>query len=87
MRLAGIEGEVIRDRQDIERRINELCLDEDLAILLVSRGCAAKAPELISRLRLSSARPLVVVIPGMEQSNIRDNSIVELIREAIGVKI
>ena len=87
MRLAGIEGEVLKERRDIEAAIRMACSREDIAVLLISGGCAAKTPELINSLRLSSERPLVVVIPGTSSAAVRDNSIVELIREAIGVKI
>lgn len=87
MRLAGVEGRLITAKKELESCIEEVKANPEIAVLLISEGCAALVPEAVKELKLSSATPLLVVIPGSRGSSREPDSITRLIREAIGIKI
>ncbi len=87
MRLAGVEGRLISAKKELEDCIEDVKANPDIAVLLISEGCAALVPETVKELKLSSTNPLLVVIPGSHGSNREPDSITGLIREAIGIKI
>ncbi|MEG1107863.1 MAG: V-type ATP synthase subunit F [Oscillospiraceae bacterium] len=87
LRLAGIAGEFVREKQEIAAAVEKARANPDVAVLLITEGCAALIPETVRELKLSSSRPLLVVIPGSEGSTREPDSITGLIREAIGIKI
>lgn len=86
MRLAGITGVIATSKKDVESHIEAAIADEDIAVLLITERCAAMTEEKVVRIRLSAHRPLVVVIPGSGGGDGRQ-SITDIIRNAIGVKI
>lgn len=87
LRLAGIEGSFVNNRRDAGEQIDALCADEELAVLIMTEGCAALVPEVVRELKLSSTNPLLVVVPSSSGPLHSQESITELIREAIGIKI
>lgn len=86
LRLAGIEGKIAATRREIEECVNNVQANPDIAILLITESCAALVPEMVKKLKLSTANPLLVVIPGTHGSNSAPDSITRLISEAIGIK-
>ena len=86
LRLAGIEGTVVSGRTEFTAELERVISDEDVAVLLVTEECASYDATRIQELKLSLHRPLVAVIPGSREK-IAGHSIMQLIREAIGIKI
>ena len=87
LRLAGIEGGIAGDRREMEALLERVSRDEQIAVLLVTRECAALCPETIAGMKLSARRPLVVEIPGADGPAGGMTVLTDLIRDAIGVKI
>ena len=87
LRLAGIEGVLVSTRREMEAALDTAARETDIAVLIVSQGCTAFCPETIEAMKLSAARPLVVVIPEVGETIEARASLTELIRDAIGVKI
>ncbi len=87
LRLSGVEGRLVTDRREAEAGVEAAQADAQIAVLLITERCAELIPETVKKLKLSSSNPLLVVIPGMKGSNRGENSITELIREAIGIRI
>jgi len=87
LRLSGVEGRLVSDRREAEAGVEAAQADPQIAVLLITESCAELIPETVKRLKLSSSNPLLVVIPGTKGSGRGDNSITELIREAIGIRI
>ena len=77
LRLAGIEGVVVREEP----------ADPDIAVLLITEKLAALCQDLIAPLKLTAQRPLVVEIPDRHSAGRAPDSITRYIREAIGVKL
>ena len=63
LRLAGIEGVVVREEPLVRAAIQTAAADPDIAVLLITEKLAALCQDLIAPLKLTAQRPLVVEIP------------------------
>lgn len=87
LRLAGIEGVVVREEQEIRQAIEKAAKDPEIGVLLVTERLAAACADLIAPLKLTAHTPLVVEIPDRHSTGRAKDSITRYIREAIGVKV
>ncbi len=87
MRLAGIEGVVVHEKDEVEEALNKVCDDESVAAVLMTERLVKLCPELIYDIKLKRKRPLVVEIPDRHGNGRTKDSISRYVREAIGVKI
>lgn len=87
MRLAGIEGEVIKGRDNILKRLDELIHDEDIAIILMTTKTIEPVSDVVSDYKMNLAKPLIVEIPDRHGSGNIGEAINRYISEAIGVKL
>lgn len=87
MRLAGFEGEVIRDRVDILKRLTQLIEEPEVAIVLMTTGVIGKVADVVSQYKLTLSRPLIVEIPDRDGSSGIGQTINRYVSEAIGVKL
>jgi V/A-type H+-transporting ATPase subunit F len=87
MRFAGVEGEVVTDPAAARSAAEKAVTDSDIAVLLVTTGVEALIPDTVGRMKLSGRRPLLAVIPSPGAEGLGSDSITDLIRQAIGVKI
>ena len=85
LRLAGIEGVVVREEPLVRAAIQTAAADP--AVLLITEKLAALCQDLIAPLKLTAQRPLVVEIPDRHSAGRAPDSITRYIREAIGVKL
>ena len=87
LRLAGIEGVVVREPEQIRTAIQAAVEDQEIAVLLITEKLAAQCRDLIDPMKLTAQRPLVVEIPDRHSAGRAPDSITRYIREAIGVKV
>ena len=87
MRLAGIEGIVVHDRNDVLNAIDSCLLDNTLGIILLTEKLAALIPLRLDEMRRKGHLPLIVVVPDRHGTQREPDSITKYVREAIGVKI
>ena len=87
LRLAGIEGVVVREESQVRDAIEAAAADPEIAVLLVTERLAALCEDLIAPMKLTAQRPLVVEIPDRHSAGRSSDSITRYIREAIGVKL
>lgn len=87
LRLAGIEGVVVREIPEARKAIQSAAEDPEIAVLLVTENLAAKCSDLLEPLKMSCHIPLVVEIPDRHSTGRASDSITRYIREAIGVKL
>lgn len=87
MRLAGIEGIVIHEREEVLEELEKAMHDEDIAVVLMTTKLIQTCPEIISELKLRQRRPLIVEIPDRHGS-VKIGEIMDAyVSEAIGVKL
>ena len=87
LRLAGIEGVVVRTPEEARAAIARAQADPEIGILLITEHLAAQYADLIAPLKLTAHTPLVVEIPDRHSTGRASDSITRYIREAIGVKL
>ena len=63
MRLAGIEGVVVHERQEVLEELEKAMHMEDVAIILMTTKLIQTCPDVISELKLKLKKPLIVEIP------------------------
>ena len=87
LRLAGIEGVVVREPEQVRQAVETAAHDPEIAVLLVTERLAALCQDVLDPLKLTASRPLVVEIPDRHSAGRAPDSIPRYIRQAIGVKL
>lgn len=87
MRLAGIEGVVVDDRESADVQLRKAMEDDTIGIVLMTENLCKQCDELVYEMKLTHSRPLLVEIPDRHGSGRAKDSITRYVREAIGVKI
>jgi V/A-type H+-transporting ATPase subunit F len=87
MRLAGVEGVVVHEREEFINALHEAVESKDIGIVLITFRLSQLAPEVVSEVKLSHSLPLVVEIPDRHGMGKSDDFITKYVREAIGLKI
>ncbi len=87
MRLAGIEGIVVHEADEVEKEIKAACENAEIGIVLITAKLFSLCPQMIYDIKLNKKCPLIVEIPDRHGDGDISDSITKYIREAIGVKI
>ncbi|HIZ56329.1 MAG TPA: V-type ATP synthase subunit F, partial [Firmicutes bacterium] len=87
MRLAGIEGQVLHEAEEVEQALAKLCDDDEIGVIVMTEKLIKLCPDLVFNIKLNRRRPLIVEIPDRHGAGQTGDSITQYIREAIGVKI
>lgn len=87
LRLAGIEGLVVREESEARAAVRQALDDPEIAVLLVTEHLAALCADLLEPVKMTGHTPLVVEIPDRHSKGRAPDSITRYIREAIGVKL
>ncbi|MPM26469.1 V-type ATP synthase subunit F [bioreactor metagenome] len=87
LRLAGIEGVVVHDKDEVLKTLDDYAHQDDIAIVLMTTNIVNLCPEIISDLKLKMSKPLLVEIPDRHGSIKIGETIDSYISEAIGVKL
>ena len=86
MRLAGIEGEVVHSKHEIDALLDKIIDEKDVGIILITELLAAKIPERMTDLKLSKEPPLIVEIPDRHGTHRMKDSITRYVNESLGIK-
>lgn len=87
LRLAGIEGVVVRGEAEARRALEKALSDPAVGVLLITEGVAVQCADLVAPVKLTAHTPLVVEIPDRHSTGRAPDSITRYIREAIGIKL
>ena len=87
MRLAGVDGVVVHEKQVLSDKLNQILADKDLGILLITEKLSQEFPEVIDDIKLNRKLPLVVEIPDRHGTGRRPDFITAYVNEAIGLKL
>lgn len=85
MRLAGIEGSIIKSGKELENFVNSNSF-EDIAILMITKSLVEQNRKFVDKLKERNL-PLVVEVPDSENCEEESDSITRYVREAMGIKI
>ena len=87
MRLAGVDGIVVHERDELKEAIEKAMSDPDIGIVLLTEKLGRDFPELVNDLKLSRRTPLFVEIPDRHGSGRSKNFITDYVSQAIGLKL
>lgn len=87
MRLAGIEGAIAHQPEEIKEQLDKVTADKDVGILLITEKLSRQLPEYIKDIKLNRRRPIIVEIPDRHGSGRTKDFITQYVKEAIGLKI
>ena len=87
MRLAGIDGVVVHEEQEIKQALDEVLSQKDIGIILMTEKLGKEIPEIVDEIKLNRTCPLLLEIPDRHGSGRRPDFITAYINEAIGIKI
>ena len=63
MRLAGVEGVVVHERQELKDALDAAIKDKEVGIVLLTEKFGREFPEVIDDVKLNRRLPLLIEIP------------------------
>ena len=87
MRLAGVEGVVVHEMQEVKEALDKVLADKEIGIVLLTEKFGRDFPDLINRVRLEHNFPLFVEIADRHGTGRKPDFITAYVNEAIGLKL
>lgn len=87
MRLAGVEGVVVHERQELKEALDRVLADKSIGIVLLTEKFGREFPEIVDNVKLERKLPLIVEIPDRHGTGRKADFITSYVNEAIGLKL
>ena len=87
MRLAGVDGVVVHEREELYQALQDALQDKTVGIVLLTEKLGREFPDMIDQFRLERKMPLLVEIPDRHGTGRSKDFIPSYITEAIGLKL
>jgi len=87
MRLSGVEGVVVHEKEDILKELAKVKEKRDIGILLITELLAERVQLELNEMKLSRSLPIIVEIPDRHGTRQPPDFLTKYIRESIGLKI
>ena len=87
MRLAGVEGVIVHERQELKEALEAVFEDKEIGIVLLTEKFGREFPDLIDEIKLNRRLPLLIEIPDRHGTGRNGNFITDYVSEAIGLKL
>ena len=87
MRLAGVEGAVVHEREELKEQLEYALADKSIGIILLTEKFGREFPDIIDTFRLERKMPLLVEIPDRHGTGRKKDFITSYITDAIGLKL
>ena len=87
MRLAGVDGVVVHQRDELKEALDNVLLRKEVGIILITEKFSWEFPEVIDDVKLNRKLPLIVEIPDRHGTGRKPDFITAYINEAIGLKL
>ena len=87
MRLAGVDGAVVHERDELKRELDKVLADKSISIILLTEKFGREFPETIDNVKLERKLPLIVEIPDRHGTGRKPDFITSYVNEAIGLKL
>lgn len=87
MRLAGVEGVIVHERQELKEALDAVFRDKDIGIVLLTEKFGREFPDIIDDVKLNRRLPLLIEIPDRHGTGRNQNFITDYVSEAIGLKL
>lgn len=87
MRLAGVDGCIVHERDELYFALQNVLLDKTIGIILLTEKFGREFPEIIDDIKLKRKMPLIVEIPDRHGTGRKKDFITSYVNEAIGLKL
>ncbi len=87
MRLAGIEGVVVHQAQEVMAELHKAMDDKQIGVILITDKLMNLCHDEIYEIKLNCPMPLIVEIPDRHGTSTVSETISGYVNEAIGIKM
>ncbi|MBP3488941.1 MAG: V-type ATP synthase subunit F [Roseburia sp.] len=87
MRLAGVEGVVVHEEDELRAELERALKDEEIGIVLLTEKFGRDFPDVVNEVKLAHRLPLFVEIPDRHGTGRSKNFITDYVSRAIGLKL
>ena len=87
MRLAGVEGVVVHEREELREALEKALSNKEIGIILLTEKFGREFPDIVDDVKLNRRLPLIVEIPDRHGTGRRPDFITAYVNEAIGLKL
>ena len=87
MKLAGVDGAVVHEKEELKQELHKVLADRDIGIVLLTEKFGRDVPDLVNEVRLNHRQPLFVEIPDRHGTGRKPDFITSYVNEAIGLKL
>lgn len=87
MRLAGVEGVVVHEREELRRALEQAVENKENGIILLTEKFGKEFPDIIDDIRLNHRLTLLIEIPDRHGTGRAPDFITSYVNEAIGLKL
>ena len=87
MRLAGVEGVVVHERNELKESLEYAVSNKEIGIILLTEKFGREFPEIIDEVRLHHKTLLIIEIPDRHGTGRKPDFITSYVNEAIGLKL
>lgn len=87
MRLAGVEGAVVHEKQELKDELDKVLADGEIGIVLLTEKFGKDFPDVVNDVRLNHKLPLFIEIPDRHGTGRKPDFITSYVNEAIGLKL
>ena len=78
MRLAGVDGAVVHEKEELKQELDKILADRDIGIVLLTEKFGRDFPDLVNEVRLN---------PDRHGTGRKPDFITSYVNEAIGLKL
>ncbi|HOI55664.1 MAG TPA: V-type ATP synthase subunit F [Phycisphaerae bacterium] len=86
-RFAGVDGVVVESPSEARRELDRALAAADVGVIILPDQISAELQQEINQVRFTRTRPAIVEIAGPDGRRAGRPRLVDLIREAIGVRV
>jgi V/A-type H+-transporting ATPase subunit F len=87
MRLSGVEGVVVHEREEILKELAKVKEKRDIGILFITELLVERVQQELNEMKVSQNLPIIVEIPDRHGTRRPPDFLTRYIRESIGLKI
>lgn len=87
MRLAGVEGVVVHEREELRTALETTIANKEIGIILLTEKFGREFPDIIDDVKLNHKLPLIIEIPDRHGTGRKADFITSYVNEAIGLKL
>ena len=87
MRLAGIDGVVVHEADEVRRELEKAVEDPEIGVILITNKLLNLCPQLVYDLKLNRKRPLIVEVADRHGTGQLSEAITRYVKDAVGISI